>query len=60
MKPMRNCCSAFCSGIDMVVVGVAVVGVDGGKLGDEGAIKPDRSRLARFRTFTKRGRSLED
>lgn len=59
MKPMRNCWSATCSGV-AVVAGVAVVGVAGGKLGDEGASKPDSSLFARFRTLTKRGRSLED
>jgi hypothetical protein len=57
MNPIRNCCSTVCNG---VVVPVAVVGVGGGKPGDGGGTKLDKSRLARFRTFTKSGRSLED
>lgn len=43
-----------------MVAGVAVAGVDGGKLGEDGGRKLVRSRLARFRTFTKSGRSLEE
>lgn len=58
MKPMRNCWSTDCRGVD--VVKVALAGVEGVKLGDEGASKLDRSCLARLRTFTKSGRSLEE
>jgi hypothetical protein len=56
MKPMRKCWSTACSGV-AEVVGVGVAGV---KFGDAGSSKLDRRRLAKFRTFTKRGRSLED
>jgi len=54
MKPMRNCWSTVCSGV-VEMVGVAVAGVAGGKFGDGGGSKLDRSRLAKFRTFTKSG-----
>jgi len=59
MKPTRNCCSAVCSGVT-VVAEAAVAGVDGAKFGEGGGSKLVRSRLARFRTFTKSGRSLEE
>jgi len=58
MKPMRNNWSTVCSGVDVAVV--ASIGVAGGKLGDAGGNKVDRSRLAKLRTLTKRGKSLED
>lgn len=43
-----------------MAVELAVDGVAGVAFGDTGGSKVGSSRLARFRTFTKRGRSLED
>jgi hypothetical protein len=61
IKPIWNCCccTGGCVGVN-VVVEVAVDGVAGVALGDEGGSKLESSLLARFRTFTKSGRSLED
>lgn len=42
------------------MVGVAKVGVTGAKLGDDGGCKDVRSRFARLRMLTRRGKSLED
>lgn len=54
MKPMRNCWSADCSGVEAGVPLEAVM------LGDDGGNKLARSRLARLRALTRRGRSLDD
>lgn len=56
MNPMLNCWAPVCDAIDEVAE-LAVEGVTGG---DDAGAKPVRSRLARLRTLTRRGRSLDD